>query len=172
MADTDRINAYMDKAEIRDLLYTYCRGVDRADSEVLASIFTPEARCEYGVFSGTIAEFCAFARSFVDAIGPTHHNITNSIIQVSGDSAVGETYGIAVHGDVSEEHGIVDLIVFVRYNDRFERRDGAWKIAHREVIYDWNQHIPRTADWEGPLGALYSPRGRRNRQDVTYDAKP
>lgn len=172
MADTDRINDYLDKAEIRDLLYLYCRAIDRADSDLLASIFTPEARCDYGLFSGTISEFRAFARSFVDAIGPTHHNITNSLIQLSGDKAVGESYGIAVHGDVSEAHGPVDLIVFVRYNDRFERREGKWKIAHREVVYDWNQHIPRTADWDGPLGALYLPRGRRGPDDVTYAARP
>lgn len=171
MADA-RMSLFLDKEEIRELLYIYCRGVDRSDSDILASVFTPEARVEYGLFNGTVPEFCEFALSFVADIGPSHHNVTNTIIRVSGDRAVGESYGIAVHGDMPGPDGRVDLIVFVRYNDRFERRDGAWKIAHRQVIYEWNQTLPLTASWDGPVSSQYWPRGLRSKDDVTYMAQP
>ena len=32
--------------------------------------------------------------------------------------------------------GPVDFLIRCRYVDKFERRDGQWKIAHRRVVYE------------------------------------
>ena len=51
-----------------------------------------------------------------------------------------------------------------RYVDRFERRDGTWKIAHRAVVHEWDklEHIE----------PAYSPGhfrdGVRSPDDISY----
>lgn len=31
--------------------------------------------------------------------------------------------------------------------DRLERRDGAWGIAHRQLVWDWNHDAPEAETW-------------------------
>ena len=59
-------------------------------------------------------------------------------------------------------------VVGGRYLDRFERRDGQWKIAHRLYVMDWNINGASTAEWQhGLFGRL--PHGRIDMQDTSYD---
>lgn len=155
----------LDRERIRELIYTYCRAADRGDLDLLRSIAWPEAQFEYGIFSGKRDAFIDFVGSFVSTIGATHHNVTNILIQTAGDCAQSESYCIAVHGDVTHNDQVVDLVVYVRYLDRFECRDGEWRLSSRLLVYDWNQNLPRTAHWEGELHGSYLPRGRRDGDD-------
>ena len=34
-----------------------------------------------------------------------------------------------------------------RLHDRFERRNGEWKIAHRRTVFDWNRDTPANEGW-------------------------
>jgi hypothetical protein len=57
-------------------------------------------------------------------------------------------------------------------NDRFERRNGEWKIAHRRTVFDWNRDTPANEGW--CLGyidprAAGVRRGTKNEQDPTYE---
>lgn len=170
MAQDNRLAALCDKEEIRDLLYTYCRGVDRIDADLLRAVFHEDATVTYGGFKGAASEWVGHATRFLNTIGPTHHNLTNILITLDGDKAKGETYCIAVHGDVQRDEGLVDLVVYVRYVDEFERRNGAWRISKRTLVYDWNQNLPRTVRWEGPASqpSQYFPRGVRGPGDPSY----
>jgi hypothetical protein len=60
------------------------------------------------------------------------------------------------------------LVAGGRYVDRFDRRHGAWRIAVRVVISEWQMH----ADGE-PTVALREviARGRADRSDLSY-ARP
>jgi len=162
------VEELIDRENIRDLVYSYCRAIDRADMALLRSLVWPEARFEYGIFSGSAFDFADFAEQFLAASGPTHHNVTNSLIELHGERARAESYCIAYHGDIKSDEGLIDLIVQVRYIDRFEKRSGRWKFAHRMVVYDWNQNLPKTALWEGPLHGLYDPRGARGSTDAWF----
>lgn len=155
----------LDRERIRELIYTYSRAADRGDLELLRSIAWPDARFEYGIFSGDRDAFVDFVGSFVSAIGPTHHSVTNILIQTAGFTAQSESYCIAVHGDVMYNDDVVDLVVYVRYLDSFECRDGEWRLSNRLLVYDWNQNLPRTAQWNGELHGRYLPRGSRDGND-------
>ncbi len=37
--------------------------------------------------------------------------------------------------------------VGARMIDRLERRDGAWGIAHRQLLWDWNHDAPAAEGW-------------------------
>ena len=61
-----------------------------------------------------------------------------------------------------------DVLIGGRYIDRFERRDGVWRIIQRTGVHDWRRY-------EAPAdhGFYQTPpaqRGRRNRDDQVYDA--
>lgn len=54
-----------------------------------------------------------------------------------------------------------------RYLDRLERRDGAWAIAERTYVLDWNSNVDSTVDRDGSyFGELA--RGRTDRSDDSY----
>ena len=69
------------------------------------------------------------------------HMIGNTLIDVEGDEAFGEVYFHAYH-KVESEAGFDDLIVAGRYLDRYERRDGVWKMAYRSERVDWSRTTP------------------------------
>jgi hypothetical protein len=67
----------------------------------------------------------------------THFN-GQSTIDLSGDSANGESYTIAHHlFTVDGERRI--MVASLRYLDRFVRVDGAWLFEERKLIVDWSE---------------------------------
>jgi len=60
----------------------------------------------------------------------------------------------------------MDLLTASRYVDRFERRNGEWRIARRGVIQDWKQllEVSEHAPQPNPEWLV----GRRDRQDFVY----
>ena len=60
----------------------------------------------------------------------------------------------------------IDMLTSSRYVDRFERRDGEWRIARRSLIPDWKQlsEVPRDAPQPNPEWTV----GRRDKQDLVY----
>lgn len=166
MQDTARIAAVADKVEIQELLYRYCRGLDRVDIECMKATFHPDAILNYGVFEGNPQQYGEWALQFLHSVGPTQHNITNAVIELDGDKATCECYVIIAQGDESAGDA-VDVIVYGRYLDRFERRNGVWKISYRQILIDWHQNLPRTANWSEGMGAAMV-RGARDKTDPSY----
>ena len=67
-----------------------------------------------------------------------HHMIGQVNIKVDGSQAVGEVYFQAFH-KVVQDGEEKDLFISGRYVDRYERRDGAWKISFRSEVNDWSR---------------------------------
>ena len=71
---------------------------------------------------------------------------------------------------LKEKHAgedIRQLIAHSRYVDRFERRDGDWRIAHRVVVTD-SARTDAVAPWQGtsPISSLT--RGTRDHTDPVF----
>lgn len=127
----------IDESQIRHLLNCYPRALDRQDSELLASLFHPDAIDDHGVFNGLAAEYVAWIRErSVPGNHWMHHNGT-MLIEIEGDVANTETYTFALARAAPKEGDTRPREIFlrVRYLDRVERRGGVWKIAHRRVVY-------------------------------------
>jgi hypothetical protein len=63
----------------------------------------------------------------------THHDVLNVTIELDGDTAHTETYYLFVARNKDDSL----VLAGGRYIDRFEKRDGAWKIALRTNAIEW-----------------------------------
>lgn len=148
----DTILERLDRIEsieaIRNCLHQYCRAIDRRDSKLIETIFWPDSKVEYGIYKGTGGEFSGLIHSWMDnGFKLTDHLLGNITINVQGDRAHSEAYLLAFHHLEREDHTIFDWIVGGRYQDRFERRNGEWRIAYRRLVYDWYRDWEDSRDW-------------------------
>lgn len=125
---------------IEDALLSYCRGIDRLDPVAVSAAFHPGAELvDYGPDPMTIEVFVEHAlgsleRKFV----ATQHRVSNVRIELDGSNARVEAYVLAFH--VEQTDAGQRLHTFSgRYIDRFEERDGAWKVAKRTLRNDWSR---------------------------------
>lgn len=154
--------------EIRELLYRYCRGVDRGDAEMIASVYHPDAEDDHGTFKGAGRDFANAIVARYDSIeGSGLHHVTNILVELDGDTAVGESYFISFNPDPAMVRSGSIRIVSGRYLDRFERRADSWRIARRQVIIDWAQAEEDGSAWER---LSHFSRGGRREADPTAGA--
>lgn len=157
------IQQLLDKQAIRDAIMRYCRGVDRCDPELISSAYYPDAIDEHGhrTFTGD-----AVGQGIADWVRPflrCMHHVTNQTIQIDGDAAGCESYYAVWQLEEHEGEERV-LQALGRYVDRFERRDGEWKIAHRIVVGEIVRYLPPESF---PVDAI-TDRGRRDHTDPSY----
>ncbi len=160
------IDALTARQQIADLTLAYCRGVDRADEALLKSIFHDDSIVISGPFNGNgqlfASEICGIVRAAFDQ---TFHSIANQWIEVSGDSAIGETYVIAIATMTDPQEGKSDMLSGGRYLDRFSRRAGVWKFAERTFVSDWSRIDKTTREMDGGTSDLH---GRQGPDDPVY----
>jgi ketosteroid isomerase-like protein len=156
----------IDERAIEKVHLRYCRAIDRRDFDLLRSCYHPDAVDDHGDFVGTIEEFIAFAREGTLNFTSTTHHTTNMLVEVEGDQAWAEFYGRAYHRVAAGADGIEkDLAVNTRWVDRFERRQGEWRIAKRLVVVDTDRVDPVQERWVPD--EQY--RGRRDKNDPSYE---
>lgn len=139
--------------QIYNLLCDYMRAQDRLDPTLHRSVFHDDATTDYGSFVGGADAFVAFAQGVLKDHAANHHMIGQVRIDFEGETAFGEVYFQAFHRVDGN-----DLWVSGRYVDRYERRAGDWKIAHRSELVDWLRVEPANdaallAQGGWPLGA-------------------
>jgi hypothetical protein len=159
------LGALAAKQEIAELSATYMRGLDRLDAARLASVFHPDATVNYGFFAGSAQAFVGFAMNALGGHRANHHMLGQISIELDGERASGEVYFQAFHR-VVENGAEQDLFIAGRYLDRYERRDGVWKIAFRGEVNDWTRSEPAAdAFFDATPSAL---RGARKPDDYSY----
>jgi ketosteroid isomerase-like protein len=155
------LRTLLDRAHIHDALMRYSRGVDRGDGDLVRSVFHPDATLDMGrgpMSPATLAEGIAK----MTATG-TMHFIGNEYVEVDGDSAHSETYFIS-YATISDSGKSASRSRGGRYLDRFERRDGEWKIARRLLVDEWNRLDDLPAPSAPPAGRV----GLRSKDDPVY----
>ncbi len=175
------------KQAITEVIHRYARALDRMDEPMLRSVFHPGSRHRHffeGPSSdpsrpsepGKPGDFVAFAMDVLRTHTSTHHQLGNVLIELMGpNSATSETYFTAHHrmrplGDPLAAPNAfdtpMDYFVGGRYLDRFERRDGVWRIVERIGMTDWARvDAPVSA-----LAGLIAPDtlGQRAPNDMVY----
>jgi SnoaL-like domain len=158
------ITELADRLAIAETLARYCRGIDRCDAGLLAAVFTPDAHCDYGSGAAPIGETIAGLMAGLGSMRLTQHNITNTVMQVTGNVARAETNCVALHL-IPTPDGEIELVVGGRYLDTLVKHDGAWRIAERLYVMDWNRTQPSTMQLEGGLFDTLQRRGARGSAD-------
>ena len=164
----DQLLALVDKEAIRELAQIYCRAADRKDVELMRSLYHEDATDDHGMFfKGLASNFMEQLPAIQEPMAILHHNVTTHNIELNGDKAEGEVYIIAFH-QVKTEQGLFDLLIGGRYLDKYEKREAAWKFAHRAVLADWvHVNDPSHVQLEHPL-IQGSHIGRGDADDPSY----
>lgn len=162
--DPAEIRWLIDRLRIRDCLHRYTRGIDRHDSELIASAFWPDATIGYGAqFEGPLEPFVAWSNELHAARWKAHsHNVTNQSVAFDedGGGADVESYVLFFHRQEGKD---VDVGIG-RYLDRFARRGGEWRILRRRFIVDMMFQASGAIFDESRFG----PPGSRDRGDPSY----
>jgi len=142
---TERQRITEAREQITEVLHRYARGWDRLDEEALRSCFFADSTHEHGAFKGLSSEFVSNGLAVVGKLRSVSHLITNVSIEIAGDRAVSECYFLAHHRREAAMGTDEDWFLKGRYLDRFEERQGVWKIAHRRGLHDFSRTF-RPAD--------------------------
>lgn len=157
------IQAIADRQAITDLIYRYCRAMDRIDYDLGYSIWHDDGLAVYeGFYEGT-------GRGFIDKVCDNHkpllnhsHQMSNIIIELNGDRAASESYVTAALTILNGDK-IKQMTVRSRYVDRWSKRSGRWGIDKRIAIRDFDDVRDVT-----PMSTTTW--GRRDASDPSYAA--
>ena len=168
MSPDPEVRELLDRQQIYQVLMRYCRGIDRADPELLRSVYHEGAIDRHGPweFSDAKRDFVAFAIPRHDALETaTQHHISNCLIELDGNNASVESYFLAFQPTKVEDGTEALSFIGGRYLDRFERRDGRWAIAERTVVNDWSRLSLPGEEWPPMRDHL---RGGRREADPSH----
>lgn len=171
-----------DRLMIQDVMLQWCRAIDRLDRDGMRAAFHPDAIDEHGPYNGDIDGLIDWVCRRHSAIPFSSHQVSNMLIEFADPNlALAETHvrtlqrypaeaGAALAqmmGGRQLKPGVsYDLMTSSRYIDRFERRDGVWRIAGRKLSNDWKQTFEVSPDTPRPHPDWIT--GQRNREDIVY----
>ncbi len=158
----------LDEDAIKKVHLRYCRAIDRRDFELLRSCYHPDAIDDHGSdeYVGGLDGFVEYCMKGTLNFVSTTHLTGNQLVEVDGDVAWAEHYGRAYHRVAAGADGVAkDLVSNTRWIDRFERRDGDWKIAKRVIVVDSERVDPVHEGWTDP----HQFRGARDKTDPSYE---
>lgn len=156
MSDEMALAHLLAKQQITDAMARYARGIDRRDESLVRSVYHEDSVDNHGFGNdssgwGLAAKVRRDGTGFPNEWHSTSHMLGQHYIEVKGDSAVSEVYFDSTSRLRDPEGREWRLISSGRYLDRWLKRDGAFRIIERTVIYDGEVHTePVLANWPGP----------------------
>ena len=138
-----RIDELESRSALRDLVTDYCLGFDNYNWEQFISIWHTDAIWEIGPPFGTFNGHAGIRKAVFEILYPvwreTHHLTSN--LRVSFSDA-DHAHGVCNVDCMGATKDNVVQMISATYTDDFERRDGVWKIAKRNVVIHYFNPIP------------------------------
>jgi SnoaL-like domain len=138
-----------DRLAIRELIDAYAHFADRRKPDEQAALYDdggrtlvysdPAASEPAQVLTGRAEHVEGFG--VLSQYAATMHFNGQSSITLDGDRATGETYTLAHHLLDTDEGGTL-IVLYIRYEDSFIKRDGTWRFAERKLLIDWSDSRP------------------------------
>ena len=123
-----------DRMQIDDLLTRYTVAIDTKDYKLLDTCFTPDADVDYttsGGIKGKYPEVRAWLEKALAPFTMTQHLITNTTIELSGDTATASTIVFNPMGTPKKDGSLHIFYVGAYYNDKLVRTRDGWRIRER-----------------------------------------
>ncbi len=150
-----------DIEEIRMLKHRYFRGIDTANAELLATLFTDDIVVDYrgGEYrvslqgKDTMLEF--LANSFNSQVAAMHHGHMPEITITGEDTADGIWYLEDIFINLASRHHTIGSAI---YKDQYRRVGGKWKIERTEydrvfeVVFPLSENAKLAAHHLGRAG--------------------
>ncbi len=127
-----------DHFAIQRLMYRYARCADRKDYAGFAEVFCADAVFE---LSGRLVTSLAAIQDMMltlEKYASTLHQVHNTLYEVEGDIATGETYCLASHL-LTDKADTLKIDMGIIYEDRLRRSAGDWLIERRTFNLLWSQ---------------------------------
>lgn len=157
-----------DRAHLHTLVLRLARAIDRNDRNGILACYHDEAIDDHGEYSGPAAGFADWvAMLYRERVESMTHLVANHLVDIDGHRAVGETYvQVYLIGRPAGNQRVL-MTGLGRYLDRFERRDGVWRIVHRRVLTDFarSEALP-VGDGASLVHTLH--RGSASSDDPSY----
>ncbi|MFD1191469.1 nuclear transport factor 2 family protein [Phenylobacterium conjunctum] len=154
-----QVQELLDREAIRDCLYRYCRGIDRAEEAALRSAYWPDGTDDHGPYKGSASGFVDWAMQTLPTIEQSVHQIHNVLITFREGGAAVESYFTALQRQPGRGGAVVNLQMEGRYLDWFEKRGDEWRILNRTVVFDWIQEqsgpAPGKSAGRGPVSGRW-----------------
>jgi len=150
MTHSADVAAVADRLAITELLYRYAELVDAGDYEGVATLFEHGAIGSVGTdhvdegYDAVLARYVDWTKRHADGTTRTKHVTTNVIVELDEGGA---TASARSYFTVLQQTDVIPLqpIIAGRYEDRFEKVDGAWRFVERrmvpELIGDLSDHL-------------------------------
>ncbi len=120
------------RVAIEDCLKRFARAVDRQDWALARTLYHDDAFDDHGFFKGPPDAFLAHIAGLHAEQEHSMHFNTNVLIEFgAADRALVETYVLVLQRFRSGERKTASA----RYLDRFEKRGGEWRVAHRTLVF-------------------------------------
>ncbi|MFT3977780.1 MAG: nuclear transport factor 2 family protein [Sphingomonas bacterium] len=171
------VRRLIDRAAIEDAIHAYAQGVDRGDWEAVRATYHPDGFDDHGEYKGPVDGLIAWLEDRFAGLDNSMHFIGNCLIDFAGPAlALAESYFVSrrfLPPDAGEAHlaGPEDAMcreAWGRYVDRFEKRDGVWRVAHRTVVVETKSTSVARG---GRRGAGVTTWGRRDGDDPLHRAR-
>jgi hypothetical protein len=161
----ERLERLLDRLAIEDCIARYCHAVDRCDPDLLKTVYWPGAIDDHIFWRGTAEEFVEYCMPILRSREQTTHSVSNLLVRFDGPTARVESH-VHAYERLRRKGGTAnDVVMHGRYLDRFEKREGEWRIADRKVILDWWRVYPDSCDWERGLFGTRFEVGQRGAAD-------
>jgi len=138
-----RVDELESRAALRDLVTDYCQGFDNHDWERFIAIWHEDAVWEIGPPFGTFEGHAGIREAVMEILYPvwreTHHLTSNLRVEFSDPDHARGVCDVDCMGATKDD---VVQMISATYTDHFERRDGVWKIARRQVRIHYFNPIP------------------------------
>ncbi|MDJ0919915.1 MAG: nuclear transport factor 2 family protein [Henriciella sp.] len=157
-----------DREAIRDCLYRYCRGIDRADETALRSAYWPDGSDDHGPFKGSAEGFIAWALQALEQVDRSIHQIHNILFDFHEGGVAVESYFSAFQRQVGAGGKLQQWDLKGRYLDWFVKRGNEWRILNRKVVYDWVEEMPLPEGTEQERFGARHPVGEKFPADPLY----
>ncbi|UZW55361.1 nuclear transport factor 2 family protein [Sphingobium sp. JS3065] len=155
------------RRQIQDVLTRLSRGIDRLDRELMISCYHPDAIDHHGSYEGSAVGFADWVlERHAGKIEQCMHFLGQINLDIDGDTAVSELHVIVFYR-LNKDGVDHDMMAPGRYLDRFERREGEWKIVERVTLHEKDRIDPVVFKMQGPFVDLL-PKGRRDKEDPSY----
>jgi SnoaL-like domain len=140
----DALQRLVDESEIRRVRRLWAFARDQGDWETVASLFHPGAPVSVSWYNGNAEGFVENSRKLFGRGKPetrSKHWFGNDRLSVNGNRALLET-DVEVRARDNIDGVLCDFTYEGRFFDRFEKGNGAWKIAQWTCLYDSDRVAP------------------------------
>jgi len=149
-----------DRAEIQNLQARYMFAMDFRDADTYAGTFAPNGVLDFaggvetgraqiaGMINGMKKRAAEAAAKDTSGLRPARmrHNITNMVLKVDGDHAVGRAYWVAFNDNNPGRKA--EIAGYGHYEDEMQKIDGHWYFTKRKIYNE--QFAKRAAGDQNP----------------------